>query len=37
MCRTSLNVTGDLVVAAVVSRGEEDTDADEPPAAPAAA
>jgi DAACS family dicarboxylate/amino acid:cation (Na+ or H+) symporter len=35
MCRTSLNVTGDLVVAAVVSRGEEDTDADEPPAAPA--
>ncbi|WP_447909856.1 dicarboxylate/amino acid:cation symporter [Brevundimonas bullata] len=26
MCRTSLNVTGDLVVATVVSRGEEDTD-----------
>lgn len=37
MCRTSLNVTGDLVVAAVVSRGEEDTGADEPPAAPAVA
>jgi Na+/H+-dicarboxylate symporter len=37
MCRTSLNVTGDLVVAAVVSRGEEDADADEPPAAPAVA
>ena len=33
MCRTTLNVTGDLVVATVVSRGEEDTDA----AAPAAA
>lgn len=32
MCRTTLNVTGDLVVATVVSRGEEDTDA----AAPAA-
>jgi DAACS family dicarboxylate/amino acid:cation (Na+ or H+) symporter len=27
MCRTTLNVTGDLVVATVVSRGEEDTDA----------
>jgi Na+/H+-dicarboxylate symporter len=26
MCRTSLNVTGDLVVATVVSRGEEDKD-----------
>ncbi|HUH23898.1 MAG TPA: cation:dicarboxylase symporter family transporter, partial [Brevundimonas sp.] len=26
MCRTTLNVTGDLVVATVVSRGEEDTD-----------
>lgn len=25
MCRTTLNVTGDLVAAAVVSRGEEDT------------
>ena len=25
MCRTTLNVTGDLVVATVVSRGEEDT------------
>ena len=30
MCRTSLNVTGDLVVAVVVSRGEEDTDATVP-------
>ena len=29
MCRTTLNVTGDLVVATVVSRGEEDTP-DEP-------
>lgn len=29
MCRTSLNVTGDLVVATVVSRGEEDTGFDE--------
>lgn len=26
MCRTTLNVTGDLVVATVVSRGEVDTD-----------
>lgn len=25
MCRTTLNVTGDLVIAAAVSRGEEDT------------
>jgi Na+/H+-dicarboxylate symporter len=33
MCRTTLNVTGDLVVATVVSRGEEDTDAAVPPAA----
>ena len=32
MCRTSLNVTGDLVVATVVSRGEEDADASSPPA-----
>ncbi|WP_395945035.1 cation:dicarboxylate symporter family transporter [Brevundimonas sp.] len=24
MCRTTLNVTGDLVLAAVVSRGEKD-------------
>lgn len=30
MCRTTLNVTGDLVVATVVSRGEEDTDATVP-------
>lgn len=33
MCRTTLNVTGDLVVATVVSRGEEDTDAAAPVAA----
>ncbi|MNK11276.1 Proton glutamate symport protein [compost metagenome] len=33
MCRTTLNVTGDLVVATVVSRGEEDTDAAIPAAA----
>ncbi|MNS19909.1 dicarboxylate/amino acid:cation symporter [Brevundimonas bullata] len=33
MCRTTLNVTGDLVVATVVSRGEEDTDAAVPAAA----
>ncbi|MNL49350.1 Proton glutamate symport protein [compost metagenome] len=32
MCRTTLNVTGDLVVATVVSRGEEDTDATVPAA-----
>ncbi|MBN9480579.1 MAG: cation:dicarboxylase symporter family transporter, partial [Bordetella sp.] len=37
MCRTSLNVTGDLVVAAVVSRGEEDADAGAPPPETAAA
>ena len=32
MCRTTLNVTGDLVLATVVSRGEEDEpiDADDP-------
>jgi DAACS family dicarboxylate/amino acid:cation (Na+ or H+) symporter len=40
MCRTTLNVTGDLVIATVVSRGEKDpvtTPADEPiaPVAPA--
>jgi DAACS family dicarboxylate/amino acid:cation (Na+ or H+) symporter len=40
MCRTTLNVTGDLVIATVVSRGEQDpvtTPADEPiaPTAPA--
>jgi Na+/H+-dicarboxylate symporter len=39
MCRTTLNVTGDLVIATVVSRGEKDpvtTPADEPvaPVAP---
>ncbi|MGD9968433.1 MAG: dicarboxylate/amino acid:cation symporter [Hyphomonadaceae bacterium] len=35
MCRTTLNVTGDLVIATVVSRGEQDpvtTPADEPAA-----
>ena len=37
MCRTSLNVTGDLVVATVVSRGEEDADATSPPPASAPA
>ncbi len=35
MCRTTLNVTGDLVVATVVSRGEEDRP-DSGPAAPTA-
>ncbi len=38
MCRTTLNVTGDLVLATVVSRGEEDVPVvadDEIPAAPA--
>jgi len=35
MCRTTLNVTGDLVVATVVSRGEEDTPDVEPTAASA--
>jgi Na+/H+-dicarboxylate symporter len=35
MCRTTLNVTGDLVVASVVSRGEKDP-ASEPRAAPVA-
>jgi Na+/H+-dicarboxylate symporter len=40
MCRTTLNVTGDLVIATVVSRGEKDpvtTPADEPiaPVSPA--
>lgn len=33
MCRTTLNVTGDLVVATVVSRGEDDPDAAVPAAA----
>lgn len=40
MCRTTLNVTGDLVLATVVSRGEEDDDATapiEPPFKPAVA
>ncbi|HRO04242.1 MAG TPA: cation:dicarboxylase symporter family transporter [Terricaulis sp.] len=38
MCRTTLNVTGDLVIATVVSRGEEDpvTAPDDEPFAPAA-
>jgi DAACS family dicarboxylate/amino acid:cation (Na+ or H+) symporter len=36
MCRTSLNVTGDLVIATIVSRGETDIDTAEPePFAPA--
>jgi Na+/H+-dicarboxylate symporter len=35
MCRTTLNVTGDLVVASVVSRGEKDP-ASEPRVAPVA-
>lgn len=36
MCRTTLNVTGDLVVATVVSRGEEDTGVDEGDVRPSA-
>lgn len=36
MCRTTLNVTGDLVVATVVSRGEEDSPDEDTPAAVAA-
>ncbi len=36
MCRTTLNVTGDLVVATVVSRGEEDTGFDEADVRPSA-
>ncbi|MEG2730738.1 dicarboxylate/amino acid:cation symporter [Brevundimonas sp.] len=36
MCRTSLNVTGDLVVATVVSRGEEDTGFDDEDVRPVA-
>jgi len=35
MCRTTLNVTGDLVVATVVSRGEEDAPGDDNRPAPA--
>ncbi|RYI00236.1 MAG: cation:dicarboxylase symporter family transporter, partial [Acetobacteraceae bacterium] len=38
MCRTTLNVTGDLVLATVVSRGETDADVPaglEEPTAPA--
>ncbi|MGE0828349.1 MAG: dicarboxylate/amino acid:cation symporter, partial [Hyphomonadaceae bacterium] len=33
MCRTTLNVTGDLVVASIVSRGEPDVDAAPEPTA----
>jgi len=37
MCRTALNITGDLVIAAVVSRGEKETEsAPAPQEAPAA-
>ena len=36
MCRTTLNVTGDLVLATVVSRGEEDEPIDADDVAPAA-
>ena len=36
MCRTTLNVTGDLVLATVVSRGEEDEPADADDVFPAA-
>jgi DAACS family dicarboxylate/amino acid:cation (Na+ or H+) symporter len=37
MCRTTLNVAGDLVIATIVSRGEEDIAPDEPtPFAPSA-
>jgi Na+/H+-dicarboxylate symporter len=39
MCRTTLNVTGDLVAATVVSRGEKDpavSDEDREPLVPAA-
>jgi Na+/H+-dicarboxylate symporter len=38
MCRTTLNVTGDLVIATTVSRGEADpaTSPAEEPVAPAA-
>jgi DAACS family dicarboxylate/amino acid:cation (Na+ or H+) symporter len=34
MCRTALNVTGDLVIAAVVARGEEGDKPGEPPTDP---
>jgi DAACS family dicarboxylate/amino acid:cation (Na+ or H+) symporter len=34
MCRTALNVTGDLVIAAVVARGEEGYRPDEPSVEP---
>ncbi|WP_392353516.1 cation:dicarboxylase symporter family transporter [Brevundimonas sp. LF-1] len=37
MCRTSLNVTGDLVIATIVSRGETDEDEPDAPAPPLAA
>ena len=30
MCRTTLNVTGDLAIATIVSRGEEDAPAPSP-------
>ncbi|HEU4773653.1 MAG TPA: dicarboxylate/amino acid:cation symporter [Lysobacter sp.] len=33
MCRTTLNVTGDLAIAAIVSKGESDTKMDAPAAA----
>ncbi len=36
MCRTTLNVAGDLVAATVVSRGESEPAAEEAPVAPAA-
>ncbi|MGE0741476.1 MAG: dicarboxylate/amino acid:cation symporter [Hyphomonadaceae bacterium] len=37
MCRTTLNVTGDLVIATVVSRGEKDPATTDEPFTPAAA
>lgn len=37
MCRTALNVTGDLVIAVIVSRGEENTAPPSGPAQPAPA
>jgi DAACS family dicarboxylate/amino acid:cation (Na+ or H+) symporter len=37
MCRTTLNVTGDLVLAAVVSRGEKDDEAEAPASEPVTA
>jgi DAACS family dicarboxylate/amino acid:cation (Na+ or H+) symporter len=35
MCRTTLNVTGDLVIAVIVSRGEPDAPGDSSPPATA--